>query len=442
MNRSGSTTTSASTCSWDPAAFVARSVRLVVPEVSGVPESVAVPSPLSVRLRPTGRSPSTSVRAAAGEPVVRTTKDPGWSTVMVASVAEENAGACCTTTVRVRRAEGETPFAAVTVRVLVPAVVGVPASVAVPSPLSTKDSPSGSVPVALRDACGKPVVVIVVDPARPTTNVASPSLVIAGASRLVTHSCWVAVPAAFCARTVSSLIPDAVGVPEIVAVPSPLSTNVRPAGTVPAVIVSAGAGTPVVLTVNEPAAPRTNVASSELVIDGADWTVTASVLVRVATELVAVRVTEVVPATVGVPVIDAVPSPRSVSVSPAGRPAAVMVGTGYPPAVTPNEPAWPRVNVAVGAWSSTGGPVTVRVEACVADPSAFVAPTVNVYVPPVVGVPARRPPDDRVRPGGSEPAVTEKVGAGRPVAARSALNAVPIVAAVGSAPVIAGGTLT
>ena len=50
--------------------------------------------------------------------------------------------------------------------------------------------------------------------------------------------------------------------------PSPLSTNVTPVGSAP-VSVSAGVGTPVVVTVNVPAVPVVNVVRLALVIAGA-----------------------------------------------------------------------------------------------------------------------------------------------------------------------------
>src|SRR5215510_9216305 len=52
------------------------------------------------------------------------------------------------------------------------------------------------------------------------------------------------------------------GVPEIVAVPSPLSEKESPVGRVPA-SASVGAGTPSALTLNEPAVPVVKVASSD-----------------------------------------------------------------------------------------------------------------------------------------------------------------------------------
>jgi hypothetical protein len=61
----------------------------------------------------------------------------------------------------------------------------------------------------------------------------------------------------------------AAGVPEIVAVPSPCSVNVTPAGRVAPLSLSAGAGAPLVVTVKAPDWPTVNLALSALVIAGA-----------------------------------------------------------------------------------------------------------------------------------------------------------------------------
>ena len=60
----------------------------------------------------------------------------------------------------------------------------------------------------------------------------------------------------------------AAGVPARVAVPSPLSVNVTPAGRFPLSVIFA-TGLPVVVTENVPAVPTTNVGSAPLVITGA-----------------------------------------------------------------------------------------------------------------------------------------------------------------------------
>ncbi len=61
------------------------------------------------------------------------------------------------------------------------ALWGVPASVAVPLPLSANVTPPGKVPVSLRLGVGEPVVVTVKLPAAPTVKLVLSALVIAGA---------------------------------------------------------------------------------------------------------------------------------------------------------------------------------------------------------------------------------------------------------------------
>lgn len=67
------------------------------------------------------------------------------------------------------------------------------------------------------------------------------------------------------------LVPDP-GVPASVAVPFPLSVKVTPLGNVAPVSLNAGAGSPEVVTVNEPCAPMPKVALLALVICGAEST--------------------------------------------------------------------------------------------------------------------------------------------------------------------------
>jgi len=93
------------------------------------------------------------------------------------------AGAWFTLSVKVCVAFEPTPFAAVMVKVKTPPVpaAGVPASVAVPSPLMLNVTPAGNVPLLVNAGAGKPVVEIVNVPAAPTVNVVELPLVIAGA---------------------------------------------------------------------------------------------------------------------------------------------------------------------------------------------------------------------------------------------------------------------
>ena len=108
-----------------------------------------------------------------------------------------------------------------------------------------------------------------------------------------------------------------------------------------------------------------------------------------------------------------------------------------------NVPLAPVVNVVVladviaGAWSTT------RVNVWVAVPDAFVAFTVTMYVPPVpaAGVPESTPVVVlSVTPEGSAP-VSEKIGAGKPIAVTVKVPAVPVVNVVVFAEVITGAWL-
>ena len=74
-----------------------------------------------------------------------------------------------------------TPFVALIVNVYVPAVVGVPESVAVPSPLSVNMTPDGSAPVSDNWAVGTPVDLTVKVQAWPTIHVVLSALAIVGA---------------------------------------------------------------------------------------------------------------------------------------------------------------------------------------------------------------------------------------------------------------------
>lgn len=151
----------------------------------------------------------------------------------------------------------------------------------------------------------------------------------------------------------------AAGVPEIVAVPLPLSLKVTPLGRVP-VSVRLGVGEPVVVTVKLPALPVVKVVLAALVMAGAvpvEATVSVKLCVTVPAELVAVMVMEYNPAVpeAGVPETVAVPLPLSVKVTPEGRaPVSERAGGGEPLAVTVKEPLLPTVKVALDALLMVG----------------------------------------------------------------------------------------
>jgi hypothetical protein len=177
----------------------------------------------------------------------------------------------------------------------VPAVVGVPARVAVPLPLSVKVSPGGTLDQPKLGA-GYPLVVTVKLSDVPARAVALSALVKAGAVPTTTVNDWVALGLTpLLATIVMSVVPVVVGVPEIRAVPLPAALSVKdsPAGSVPDSLI-AGTGEPVVVMATAPAWPAVKSAVDALVMMGAAAVVTVIVSARVAVlpeELVAVTVT-------------------------------------------------------------------------------------------------------------------------------------------------------
>ena len=152
---------------------------------AGVPDNVAVPFPLSLKVTPLGSAP-VSVSDGVGVPVVVTVNVPAVPTanvVLLALVITGAAFAAFTVSVKAWVVDVPTPLLAANVREYVPTVpeAGVPPSVPVPLWLSTNATPLGSVPVSVKDGAGKPVVDTVNDPAEPAVNVALLALVITGA---------------------------------------------------------------------------------------------------------------------------------------------------------------------------------------------------------------------------------------------------------------------
>ena len=115
--------------------------------------------------------------------------------------------------------------------------------VAVPLPLSVKVRPRGSGPDSARAGGGYPVARMVRCREAPTGIRMVRIFLMAGALVTVRVNAWVAVPCVFLAFRVIWYTPVAAfaGVPEIVAVPSPLSVNRTPGGSCP-VLVILGAG--------------------------------------------------------------------------------------------------------------------------------------------------------------------------------------------------------
>jgi hypothetical protein len=256
-------------------------VNAYVPPVpaAGVPASVAVPFPLSAKITPPGNEP-VSDSTGCGFPVEVTVNVPADPTVNVVDAADVIAGAWFTVNVKDCWAFGNTPFAAVIVMAYDPPVpaAGVPASDAVPFPLSTKVTPVGNAPVSASPGMGLPVAVTANEPADPTVNVVDAPDVIAGAWFTVNvNDCCAFGNTPFAAVIVIGYDPPvpAAGVPASVAVPFPLLVNVTPDGNAP-VFVMAETGKPVVVTLNDPAEPTVNVAEAADVIAGAWLTVSVN----------------------------------------------------------------------------------------------------------------------------------------------------------------------
>src|SRR5450755_1307485 len=150
--------------------------------------------------------------------------------------------------------------------------------VAVPFPLSVNVSVPGSVPDSVMAAAGYPVVVTVYVPATPVVKAAMLGLVMLGASLLVKVKLWDTLPVPLVAVIWIGKLPPLLdwAVPAIVAVPLPLSVNEIPVGSAP-VSVSAGAGSPVAVTVKLNAAPTIEDADAALVMAGAACSARVSV---------------------------------------------------------------------------------------------------------------------------------------------------------------------
>jgi hypothetical protein len=121
--------------------------------VAAVPEMVAVPSPLSVKIRSPLVGRPVAASEGAGEPVVVTVKLKGDPVGAEALSALVIAGLSPTSMLKVWLVV-PIAFVAVTVTAVVPLLVGVPDSKAVPLPLSVKVNPAGSVPVSVIDGVG------------------------------------------------------------------------------------------------------------------------------------------------------------------------------------------------------------------------------------------------------------------------------------------------
>ena len=133
-----------------------------------------------------------------------------------------------------------------------------------PSPLVTAPTELLTLPVPPLNT-----PVSVVEPPAVIVGAAAVKLLIAGAATTLNVNDWVAfgnVP--LLAVMVIGVLPIPAAVPEIVAVPLPLSVKFTPEGNA-TFLVRVGAGLPVVVTVNVPLAPAVKVTLFALVMEGA-----------------------------------------------------------------------------------------------------------------------------------------------------------------------------
>ncbi len=147
-------------------------------------------------------------------------------------------------------------------------MVGVPARVAVPLWLSVKVTPVGRLDQPHAGAGYPPAVAVKLN-ADPTVPVAVVALVNAGAWPTTrVNVCVAAGVTPLLAVIVNVVVPVAVGVPEMSAMPVPSSRNVRPAGNVPVSVIT-GVGEPVAVMATAPAALNVKSATAPLVMMGA-----------------------------------------------------------------------------------------------------------------------------------------------------------------------------
>jgi len=151
---------------------------------AGVPASVPVPLPLSMKVTPVGRVAPPCAIDGFGNPLVVTPKEPAVPTLNVVAFTLVMDGASLMVNVKVWAGEEPAVLVAVNVMAYVPPVLapGVPASVPVPLPLSVNVTPLGSAtPPRPIDGVGNPVVVTENVPGLPTVNVVALALLIVGA---------------------------------------------------------------------------------------------------------------------------------------------------------------------------------------------------------------------------------------------------------------------
>jgi hypothetical protein len=248
-----------------PDIFVAVRVIGKLPEIVGVPASVALPFPLSVNVTPFGSAP-VSVKAGLGNPAAEIVKDIASliGAVSLAAVANTGVeGAAATSRVNVCETELAAFWAPMVNMSVSPVNGGVPLSVAVPLWLSVNVAHNG-IPVWAKEMGELPDVVMVKGVIGiPGTMVSLLALVMAGAWSTVTVKLWsawappLAAFEALMAKVNEWPIAEDGALKYSAPFPPPLSTNIAHEGQPDPVSDSAGEGEPEALTANELGTPAT-----------------------------------------------------------------------------------------------------------------------------------------------------------------------------------------
>ncbi len=425
----------------EPTLFVALTVKLNVPTVVGVPEMTPV---VEFNVSPAGSVPALIVNVGAGLPLAVSVVDTEVPTLMPGIVPLMTVGAVghwATLPLKDFVIEPAL-FVALTVKAYGPAVVGVPEMTPV---VGFKESPAGSVPALIVNVgAGLPLAVSGVDIGERTVMAGMVPLMVVGATEAgatVPLKSFRAEPAMFDALMVKAYGPAVVGVPAMTPV---VGSKESPAGSEPTMTAKVGVGLPVAVSVVDAGAPTLSAGMNppmEIGATAAGAMVPVKVFGAEPATFVAVTVKLYGPAVVGVPEMTPV---VGFNVSPAGIVPEVTanVGAGLPVAVS---------GVDTGVFTVRAGMDPLMVGATVAAamvplkvfeavPAMFVAVTVKLYGPAVVGVPAMTPVVGfKESPTGSEPAVTAKVGAGLPVALSVVDAGAPTVRA-GMDPLMVGAT--
>ena len=421
-----------------PAPFVALTVKLDVPAAVGVPEI----TPAALSVKPTGRVPTETSQVIGASPVAVSVALYALPSVALDKVVVVIVGATPvvgSTTMLKELVSLPTPFVALTVKVDVPAAVGVPEIT--PAGLSVK--PAGKLPAETSQVIvASPVAASVALYALPSVALDKAVVVIVGAVPIVGSTVMlklaVSLPPVFVALTVKLYVPIAVGVPEI----TPAGLSVKPTGKLPAVISQVIGAVPVAASVWLYAVPAITLGKEAVVITGgvrgAGSTIMLKLTVSAPPVFVALTVKVNVPSAVGVPEI----TPEELRDKPAGKlPTVTSQVNGVPPVATSvwvyAVPTVPLTNVVV---VMVGGiTLMTRLNGLVEGPPAFVALTVKLNVPDDPGVPEITPAGLIVKPAGKLPDEISQVIGVAPVAASVSLYAIPTVPLGKVVVVITGG---